>query len=88
MDIMERLSLKNKTAMVTGGVRGIGKSIAAAIAQAGADVAIVDMDYAAAEATANALTSMKYLLIGFYAFFAQSPKNKCHYIFVRCMISS
>jgi len=37
--ILERFSLAGKTALITGASRGIGKAIAAAIGQAGADVA-------------------------------------------------
>lgn len=37
--ILERFSLAGKTALVTGASRGIGKAIAAAIGEAGADVA-------------------------------------------------
>jgi len=42
-------------AMVTGGARGIGKAIAAALAADGAKVAVVDLDLANAEATAAEL---------------------------------
>jgi NAD(P)-dependent dehydrogenase (short-subunit alcohol dehydrogenase family) len=38
---------------VTGGARGIGKSVATAFAEAGADVAIVDVDIAEAQKTAQ-----------------------------------
>lgn len=43
MNINEKFVLSGKKAFVTGGARGIGKCAALALAQAGADVAIVDM---------------------------------------------
>lgn len=55
MDIIDKFRLDGKKAFVTGGARGIGKSTAIAFAQAGADVAIVDMDLEQAEMTATEL---------------------------------
>ncbi|MFA9379686.1 MAG: SDR family oxidoreductase [Acetanaerobacterium sp.] len=55
MGIIEKLRLDGKKALVTGGARGIGKSIATALTEAGADVAIVDMDIAEAKKTAEEL---------------------------------
>lgn len=43
---MENLfSLKGETALVTGGTRGIGQSVAIALAEAGADVILVQVSY-------------------------------------------
>ncbi|MFM7842434.1 MAG: SDR family NAD(P)-dependent oxidoreductase, partial [Nitrospira sp.] len=38
------MSLAGKTAIVTGGAQGIGRAIAEALAKAGADVAVADLD--------------------------------------------
>jgi len=50
------LELSGKTAIVTGGSRGIGKAIARELASEGVDVAIVARDNEALEATARELT--------------------------------
>lgn len=52
---IERFSLEGKRALVTGGAKGIGKAIAAALSAAGARVIVADLDDAAAQATAAAL---------------------------------
>ncbi len=55
MGILEKMRLDGKKAFVTGGARGIGKNYAFALTEAGADVAIVDLDLAAAEETVKEL---------------------------------
>ncbi|MBQ7623653.1 MAG: SDR family oxidoreductase [Clostridia bacterium] len=52
MGILEKMSLAGKKGFVTGAARGIGKCTATAFAEAGADVAIVDIDFETAEKTA------------------------------------
>jgi len=52
MGIIEKMRLDGKKGFVTGAARGIGKCTATALAEAGADVAIVDLDLEEAERTA------------------------------------
>ncbi len=56
MGILEKMSLEGKAAFVTGGARGIGKQISIALAEAGSDVAIIDIDIAEAEKTAKEIS--------------------------------
>ena len=53
MTLAGKYSLAGKSAVVTGAGNGIGRAIALAFAEAGANVACVDLDRMAAEATAK-----------------------------------
>ena len=53
MGIIEKMRLDGKKGFVTGAARGIGKCTARAFAEAGADVAIVDLDIEVAKETAK-----------------------------------
>ncbi len=55
MGVLDRFALDGETAIVTGAARGLGKEMASALAEAGADVAIVDVDIETAEETAAEL---------------------------------
>ncbi|MBW2058323.1 MAG: SDR family oxidoreductase [Deltaproteobacteria bacterium] len=60
MGILDLFSLEGKTSYVTGGARGIGRSIAFGLAEAGAKVAVVDIDGREAEKTAHQLLESGY----------------------------
>jgi sorbose reductase len=52
---MAKLLLEGRTALVTGAGRGLGRAFACALADEGADVAVVDIDPATARGTAEAV---------------------------------
>lgn len=56
MGIVEKMRLDGKKGFVTGAARGIGKCTATAFAEAGADVAIVDVDLDVAKQTAEEIS--------------------------------
>lgn len=57
MKALDKFSLKGKVAFVTGGARGIGKSVATGFAQAGANIVIADLDIEEAKKTAAQLAA-------------------------------
>jgi NAD(P)-dependent dehydrogenase (short-subunit alcohol dehydrogenase family) len=58
MSVIDKFRLDGKKAYVTGGSRGIGKSVALGFAEAGADVAIVARGLPAAEETAHEIEKL------------------------------
>jgi NAD(P)-dependent dehydrogenase (short-subunit alcohol dehydrogenase family) len=55
-DVKHLFNLKGKTALITGGGRGLGGAIAEGFAQFGADVAVVDIN--TAESVADEIRSL------------------------------
>jgi len=53
MGVLDRFSLRGRTALVTGGGQGIGEAFCLALAEAGADVAVVDLNEETAGAVAT-----------------------------------
>jgi NAD(P)-dependent dehydrogenase (short-subunit alcohol dehydrogenase family) len=58
MSILDTFALTNRKALVTGSASGIGQSIALALAQAGADVAIADLNPAGADETCEQIEAL------------------------------
>ncbi len=57
MGIIERFRLDDKKALVTGAGRGLGRGFATALAEAGADVAVIDIIQENAERTAQQIAA-------------------------------
>lgn len=57
MDVKKLFSLEGRKGFITGGAQGIGKCLASAFVELGADVAIVDMNLDKATATAKELST-------------------------------
>ena len=58
-DALAAFDVSGRTAVVTGGARGIGRAIAEALVQAGVRVAVADRDAAAAQATVKDLNAIR-----------------------------
>jgi 3-oxoacyl-[acyl-carrier protein] reductase len=61
------IQLRGKNALVTGGGRGIGREIALTLAQAGANVAVCDIDLESARQTATELSGLGVQSLGLKA---------------------
>ena len=51
MSILNQFKLSERVAIITGGAQGLGKAMAAALAEAGAKVVIADIDFELAKKT-------------------------------------
>jgi NAD(P)-dependent dehydrogenase (short-subunit alcohol dehydrogenase family) len=65
MKIQEKFDLKDRVAVVTGGAGLLGAEFSKTLAEAGAYVAVVDLNIEAANKVANALTKAGYNVKGF-----------------------
>jgi NAD(P)-dependent dehydrogenase (short-subunit alcohol dehydrogenase family) len=61
------MQLEGKVAIATGGGRGIGRAICLALAEAGADVLVADIDLRAAEAVAAEVSGIGRRGVAFHA---------------------
>ncbi|GAB4540100.1 MAG: SDR family oxidoreductase [Anaerolineales bacterium] len=64
MTILDKFNLKDRAAVVTGGVGLLGKEFCRALAEAGAAVAVVDLNGAAAKQVADELAQSGYQAMG------------------------
>lgn len=55
MSVMEKFSLRGRCSVITGGAMGLGKAMAEALAEAGSDIVIADINLEAARATAEGI---------------------------------
>ena len=58
MQLARMLCVKDKKILITGGARGIGKTVARMLLEAGAEIALVDIDGPMAEHTAGELSAL------------------------------
>lgn len=58
MNVLSSFNLENKTAIVTGAARGLGKAMATGLAEAGANIVIPDINYKEAKKTADEIREL------------------------------
>jgi 3-oxoacyl-[acyl-carrier protein] reductase len=63
----EKMSLKGKTALVTGGAQGIGRAIGMRLAREGANVAVADVDLSSAQSIVPEMENLKVSAAAFEA---------------------
>jgi len=66
MAVMDLFQIKGQNALVTGGGRGLGKAMATALAECGANVAIVDIDLERAQGAAQDLEALGVKSLAYY----------------------
>ena len=71
---MLRIDLQGRASVVTGGARGIGRACGEALAQAGAHVAVVDLDQTGAAETARELAAQNGITARAYACDVRDPE--------------
>src|ERR1700716_1090760 len=67
------IDLHDRVSFVTGGARGIGRACAAALAQAGSAIAVVDLDGEVASATASEIAAQYGIAARAYACDVRDP---------------
>jgi NAD(P)-dependent dehydrogenase (short-subunit alcohol dehydrogenase family) len=55
MNVLDKFSMKNKVSIVTGAAQGLGKAMASALAQAGSDIVISEINMPLGQKTAKEL---------------------------------
>jgi 2-dehydro-3-deoxy-D-gluconate 5-dehydrogenase len=81
--IVELLDLTGKSAIVTGGAEGIGSGICYRLAEAGASVVVVDIDFTAAEVTSQLLRQNGWTACAYKADVASEAESRAMVEFCR-----
>lgn len=75
MSILDKFRLDDRVAILTGGNRGLGKEMAKALAEAGADVALTSRDAGRAQAAAEAIAEATGRTVRGYACDVSDPEQ-------------